>query len=389
MDPKMLWCELCFRLFDNIKTDISEKEFEGEVIHAIEKLGWSEFAGEIKRQPELQIGRGRVRPDVVIYGHSGKALVVIEVKRPSETIFKDEASDQLISYMLQLKAEFGLLIGSDIRLYYDGDDNPQQKPLHLRRITFSKDDEIGPIFVSIFQKTEFQNEKYKPYIVRLINEFTAERNIKKLKESLMKAETKTQIYEFLRTNYTEYGSDVVESALKDLKIDLSFGSTEINIPAQIHYPVPSNENHNKAIYVVVFDAISQASPNGISKANLGQVTGLTKKQIDNMVYKLNRMGMIAAKEKGIYIAIKNSIPQQKNRQYSKTKKHLKPSIESGLPTGFIRQKIYNEIKNFRKGCTKQDIESLGYRRKQIDNVFYYLKKKGFIEAKERNLYIVK
>ena len=180
------------------------------------------YTGEIKRQPELTIGRGKVRPDVVLYGPDQRALIVIEVKRPIENISKEEPADQLVSYMLQLKAEFGILIGSSIRLFYDGKENPQQTPLLLSRILFEKNSEEGIMLVSIFQKPDFFKGRYKPHITKLIRKFTAGRNIKKLKELLLEGETKKKIADFLRAEFAEYGSDVVDGALRDLNISLSF-----------------------------------------------------------------------------------------------------------------------------------------------------------------------
>jgi len=49
METNELWNEICFLLSDSIKPDISEKDYENQVIRAIEKLGWREYTGEIKR----------------------------------------------------------------------------------------------------------------------------------------------------------------------------------------------------------------------------------------------------------------------------------------------------------------------------------------------------
>ena len=77
------WQEICFILSDSVKENINERDFEHQVLRALEVLGWREFKGEIKRQIPIQVGRqGILKPDLVIYGEGGKALIVIEVKRP-------------------------------------------------------------------------------------------------------------------------------------------------------------------------------------------------------------------------------------------------------------------------------------------------------------------
>jgi hypothetical protein len=393
MDANKIWGEICFILSDNLKNDISEKDFETQIIRAVEKLGWSEYAGEIKRQPELQIGHGKVRPDVVIYAQNGRALVAIEVKRPSEGEFKEESSNQLISYMLQLKAEFGLLIGSSIRLYYDGEQNPQQKPLLLRRIAFEKDDEMGSVLVSIFQKDDFLNGKYKSHIKDLINKFTDDRNIKKLKERLVTDETKKVIFDFLRTKFSEYGTDVVDGALRDLAINLSYQKIETGTqsPVTSQGYIDSPEN----MYETVFNAIYQ-NPNGISKSDLVRLTGFASKKITNLVYKLTKRGAVVAKKRGVYVAITKSIPPKVKRTTTKSPKApptSKPAdiyATTKIPAGTMRDNVYNEIKNHPEGCTRQDIQDkIGLGSKQVSNAIHYLKKRGFIESIGRNQFVAK
>lgn len=95
-----MWDEFCFLLFDNISSSLPEKDFENQVVRAIEVLGWREFKKEIERQPTIQLGReGTLRPDLIIYGNDRKALIVVEVKSPSENIKRDNIIGQLRSYM--------------------------------------------------------------------------------------------------------------------------------------------------------------------------------------------------------------------------------------------------------------------------------------------------
>jgi len=294
--------------------------------------------------------------------------------------------------MLQLKAEFGLLIGSNIRLYYDGDENPQQKPLLLRRIPFKKDDEMGPVLVSIFQKDNFLNGKYKPHIKDLINKFTEDRNIKKLKERLLTDETTEKIFDFLRTEFSEYGGDVVDGALRDLKINLSYYQIdeETQPPLTPQGLIDSQEN----MYETVFNAIHQ-SPNGISKSDLVRLTGFTDKQINNFVYKLTKRGAVVAKERGVYIAIKKSIPPKVKKTVSKSRKaSISKTADSlaasKIPSDTMRESIYKEIRNYPEGCSRQDLQGkLGLGSKQVSNAIHYLKKKGFIESIGRNQFVAK
>jgi len=95
---------------------------------------------------------GTLRPDLIIYGNDKKSLIVVEVKRPAEDITRDYIIGQLRSYMRQMKSDFGFLIGSGLRVFYDGSLNPHSDPILLERIDFEKQSEKGITFVKIFNK---------------------------------------------------------------------------------------------------------------------------------------------------------------------------------------------------------------------------------------------
>jgi hypothetical protein len=202
MDSKAaakMWEEICYLLSDGINPNILEKDFESQVVRALEVLGWKEFTGEIKRQPELKLGRNtRLRPDIVVYGNTGYPLIVVEVKKPSLIISKDEPAEQLLSYMRQLKTEFGLLVGQRIRFYYDGRENKRRMPLLLKRVDFDKNDRAGHDLVHIFNRTDFLGKNYVQIVNKLFENFTAKRNIRELRGILQEDNTKTKILHFLK-----------------------------------------------------------------------------------------------------------------------------------------------------------------------------------------------
>lgn len=76
-----IWKELCFHLSDKINPNINENIFEQKVLFTLEKLlGWSQFKGEIKVKPSLQIGsQNFITPDIVVYTPDNKTVVVLEM----------------------------------------------------------------------------------------------------------------------------------------------------------------------------------------------------------------------------------------------------------------------------------------------------------------------
>lgn len=215
------WHEVCFLLSDNVNQTSTEKEFENQVVRAIEVLGWREFKGEIERQPTVQMGRqSAIRPDLIIYNRERKALIVIEVKRPAQNIRGDDSIGQLLSYMRQMKADFGFLIGNDLRIYYDGSRNPQSDPLLLEKFSFDKNSSAGISFVEMFNRDSFLKNEYAQYLEVKIKGFNQKREINKLIGILLSDVTKEKINKFLETEYSDFGSEICSMAMEEVAIDI-------------------------------------------------------------------------------------------------------------------------------------------------------------------------
>ena len=216
------WDEICFLLSDNINQSLSEKDFENQVVRAIEVLGWREFKNEIERQPTVQLGReGTLRPDLVIYDNNRKSLIVVEVKRPAEDITRDYVIGQLRSYMRQMKSDFGFLIGSDLRVFYDGPLNPHSDPLLLERIDFEKQSEKGITFVKFFNKSSLAENRYDEYLKNKLHKFNKKREASSLVEQLISFEIKQKVIGSLRNEFPDTDDETFSDALQQVKIEIS------------------------------------------------------------------------------------------------------------------------------------------------------------------------
>ena len=151
-----IWAEICFLLSEDLPPNISESLFEQRVLLVLEKLGWSQFRKQIELHPSLPIGRqATIEPDIVMLDEQGRPQIVVEVKRPAEPIAETRYTQQLTSYMRQTKAQYGLLVGSEVRIYYDGPANPSPDPLLLESIQFRHDSSKGLDFVSFLEHAQF------------------------------------------------------------------------------------------------------------------------------------------------------------------------------------------------------------------------------------------
>lgn len=216
------WDEICFLLSENINHNLPERDFENQVVRAIEVLGWREFKNEIERQPTIQLGReGTLRPDIVIYGNDRKSLIVVEVKRPVENLTRDYVIGQLRSYMRQMKSDFGFLIGSDLRVFYDGSLNPHSDPILLEKIDFQKKTEEGIKFVKIFNKTCLLEDRHAEYLKNKLHKFNKKREVKSLVQQLISFETKQKIVGFLRNEFPDTDDETFSEARQQIKIEIS------------------------------------------------------------------------------------------------------------------------------------------------------------------------
>lgn len=377
--PTEKWEEICFLLSTSIKAGVSERDFENQVVRTIEKLDWFEYKGEIQRQPNIQLGRkNSIRPDVVLYD-SKKPVIVIEVKRPAEDLTKDESSGQLISYMRQMKADFGLLIGQQIRMYYDGYRNPQQNPLLLDRITFDKKSDKGVRFVEIFSKHSFINKGFDAYLTELLDQFKAKSNLKKLKTILLNDDTKNKILDFLQHEYEDYGSEIVSLALKDLKIELIYqgeAKPENMKKKVVKKPDSATGSPKEQIFRIIDE-----HPNGISVVQIRDATGLPNKVVSNTIHRLKKKGRIKAILRGVY---KRDIESSAhNKSIGKVIKKV-PSF-STRP----REQVIKIIEANPEGISPSQIrEKLGLKAKTVSNCLHRLRKSGRIVAINRGVYKV-
>ena len=371
------WKEICFALSESISQKVIEKDFEGQVVKAVEALGWKEFKGEIKRQAVIKIGNGKTLiPDLVIYGENDKALMAIEVKKPTEDMGKDDVTSQLQSYMRQLKTEFGLAIGNTIRFFYDGDLYPQSEPVLLDVIEFHKESKKGQEFVSNINKDSMTNQNHTQYLKKLIRKVKGERDIIKLMQELESKEIKERILIFLKSEFKDkYGSEIVESALDSLDLQINSNGT-VTSPEEkpiLDPPRPDAPLTQKVLYII------QTNPAGVSRKEICEMLSITGKQASNIRHRLMKRGLVRSNKKGIWVATHISSPKQPAKKPPK-----RPA--NGVN---IREIVLKTIKHYKNGVKAAQVrEKTGLGSKQLNNALYYLKSRDKIISPETGFYKV-
>ncbi len=212
-----LWNEICFLVKQHRKPTSTERDFQIEAEHLFEKLGWSRFKGEIITQKVIPIGAAQnLRPDIIIT-KDHKQIIVAELKKPNAEIVSRN-SDQLVSYMLQLRLRFGLLIGDTIQVYYDvpGDN---EKPVKVIEIPFTPDNEDGAELISILMKDAYHDTILDTWCMRKIQEEAKAREVVRLIELLNSNEGNALFLGVIKKHLnTRFSEEVVENVLENVQI---------------------------------------------------------------------------------------------------------------------------------------------------------------------------
>ena len=222
--PKMnneKWNEICFLLSDNIRTDISESNFEQNVIQALRVLDWKEFLGDLQIRPSFQIGASnRIMPDFVINSTEKKNLFVIEIKQPSIPI-SINFQQQLFSYMRQLRLQYGVLIGQVIQIFYDGDLTEHDDPVLLETIEFERDSAKGLKFVELFSKQTFSYETLKTFTLNSLKKINRKADQKKLQQKILSTEYQLELLELIKQDFlNNYDAELIDNVLKEISIKI-------------------------------------------------------------------------------------------------------------------------------------------------------------------------
>ncbi|HEY9168918.1 MAG TPA: hypothetical protein VIN72_05485 [Lutibacter sp.] len=239
------WNEINFLLSENIKTDISENDFEKNVIQALRVLDWKEFLGDFDIRPSFQFGAAnRIMPDFVIKSATNQKLFVIEIKQPNIPL-TSTFQQQLFSYMRHLRLEYGILIGQSIQIFYDGNLANQEDPILLETIRFEKNNEKGETFVELFNKENFNVESLKNFTIEALKKINLKQDFKELTKKVISENYTERLIELIKQDFiSEYDGELLDSVLNEIKINIEKKSEYIQSPLiQKNYTFSQNENN--------------------------------------------------------------------------------------------------------------------------------------------------
>ncbi len=240
--------------------NVSEDTYQDTIEHQLQLLGW--YNG-IENKVPIQVGASRsLIPDMILSKDSHKVLV-IEIKKPNNTL-KERQASQLLSYMRQLKLPIGLYIGENIKIYYDAPDD-ESDAICVYTVEFEDNSSSGRKFCQLLEYENFnltQLEEFCAEQVRLIN---ARNDFKKrIKEYVSPQNVYSNIIELLKDKFISEGFDdsVIFAEFKNLNINISFEQlnpneskddkskyTTIHQKITKQYPTPNNVKTNLEFYI--------------------------------------------------------------------------------------------------------------------------------------------
>lgn len=162
----------------------------------------------------------------------------MEVKRPVEDITRDYIIGQLRSYMRQMKSDFGFLIGSDLRVFYDGSLNPHSDPILLERIDFERQSKKGITFVKLFNKSSLAENRHDEYLKNKLHKFKKKREVSSLVQQLISFEIKQKVVGHLRNEFPDTDDETFSDALQQINI-------EISRKEEKNHQIAANENQER------------------------------------------------------------------------------------------------------------------------------------------------
>lgn len=240
------WNEICFLLSGNVRADISESDFEQNVIQALRVLDWKEFLGDLQIRPSLKIGASnRIMPDFVINSAEKKNLFVIEIKQPSIPL-SINFQQQLFSYMRQLRLQYGVLIGQAIQIFYDGDLTDHGNPVLLETIEFEKNSAKGLKFVELFSKQTFSYETLNTFTFNSLKKINRKADQEKLQQKILSTEYQIELLELIKQDFlNNYDAELIDNVLKKISIQIQPKQQLIlEEPTLQHYTLNKDKNKN-------------------------------------------------------------------------------------------------------------------------------------------------
>ena len=260
MDYRTIWNDICFAIKRNQNT--SEKEFQSVVELLFEKLGWSQYKGEIVSKETIPLGSAQsLKPDILIKNNS-RTLFVVELKKPNAAI-TNRHGEQLFSYMRQLKLKFGILFGSALQVYYELPDSDKTPSLVIT-IYFEMDSDDGIKLIKILCKDEYSEENFDKYCAENLLNMEMQKKSQRYINVLCSQEGIEIVSGLIMNKISaEFSAEIASAIMGKININITKKEKPVSLPP-LQRTKPENRTEKKKIHTLSKEeAIELCSENGI------------------------------------------------------------------------------------------------------------------------------
>ncbi|VEU79892.1 type I restriction enzyme HsdR N-terminal domain-containing protein [Haploplasma axanthum] len=254
------WNKFCDEI-DKLKTSKTNENVVQQLIENVlsELLNWSKLNGEIVSRMEIPIGaNNRLIPDVILK-KDNKNIIVIELKKVTKqnTV---RITQQLKSYMRQLKLKYGIFIGNKIEFFYDDDAYNEIDPVKVVSIDIEKGNMVGVELFSIIDKNTIDNKKLEEFSVKYLKKEISQIEAKQIEKELNGSnELINKI--FVKGLEQEYKEDVLEYLKNNLSVEIkkTNAKTEVTNKQQIEKEYESKVFEFRGVRYMIFPIGSKLS----------------------------------------------------------------------------------------------------------------------------------
>lgn len=275
-----LWNEICFILSENIKPDISETQFQREVVRALEKLGWRQFKKEIIEKISMPSGTSSIEADVIVQSPENSVpFFVIEIKAPNVDSTNKKIAAQLLSYMRQSKCEIGIIIGNMISIIWDDRQSTQTDYLLLDQFPFVPENNTDGIeFINVFSKSGvMEYNSIQGYI---------QKKVHSIQQNIAYSEEKKRITSKVYCEkIKEYIKNDIESNLSKELADKLINEISVSISSKDPQPILNDSVHSHSV-----------NSNKIRTATKPNSFDFTQYTLDGVTYGKGRLALAIVKK---------------------------------------------------------------------------------------------
>jgi len=223
---QLMWQDFCYDLIEAKKKRVLENVYQELIESGLRILGWSKAKNEICPQERINVGsNNQLEPDITMK-IDGVPVFVIEIKHPNNKATSRQ-EEQLLSYMRIRQCVFGLYLGEDIRLYYDGGDD---LPTIILSSSLEMNSKTGYEIVDFFNRQTFNPARIKLFCEDRYNNIKTGEIMAEFQTALKENQDDT-IRKVLLEYFVDYkkcNKNLVKGILDSIRFSTSESGDDVN-----------------------------------------------------------------------------------------------------------------------------------------------------------------